>query len=135
MKKICLSVIGIVLNLFAAFAQSPQDSSAYISRKLSLEEANLVSSYYHQDGNNSAVTGGIGSEKLTDVANIIDVKFAKYDKRYRKHTFTVEAGIDTYTSASSDQIDSKANSSASSSDVRFYPSVSWSVENEKKGTT
>jgi hypothetical protein len=32
-------------------------------------------------------------------------------------------------------IDAKANSSASSHDVRIYPSVAWTVENEKKGTT
>ncbi|MEP7111458.1 MAG: DUF3570 domain-containing protein [Ferruginibacter sp.] len=137
MKKICLVVVGLYLNLLAVFAQSnpPQDSTQYKIRKLKLEEVNLVSSYYHQDGNNSSVTGGIGTEKLTDFANIFDVKFAKYDKRYRKHSFTLEAGIDTYTSASSDQVDSKANSSASSADIRIYPSISWSVENEKKGTT
>ncbi|MEP7144825.1 MAG: DUF3570 domain-containing protein [Ferruginibacter sp.] len=136
MKKICLVLAGLYLNLLAGFAQSatPPDSTQYKSRKLTLEEINLVSSYYHQDGNNSSVTGGIGSEKLTDFANIIDVKFAKYDKRYHKHSFTFEAGIDSYTSASSDQIDSKANSSASSHDIRIYPSLSWSVENEIKGT-
>ena len=44
-------------------------------------------------------------------------------------------GIDTYTSASSDKVDLKANSSASSGDIRIYPTFSWSVENEKKGRT
>ena len=62
MKKICLSVVGIILTLFSAFAQpAVKDSSEYKSRKLTFEEANLVSSYYRQDGNNSAVTGGIGT--------------------------------------------------------------------------
>lgn len=118
------------------FAQTKptQDSTQYKDRKLALEEVNFVSSYYHQDGNNSSVTGGIGTEKLTDFANIIDIKFAKYDKRYRKHTFTLEGGIDTYSSASSDKIDLTANSSASSHDIRYYPSISWLVENDKKGT-
>ncbi|CAN5369688.1 DUF3570 domain-containing protein [soil metagenome] len=137
MKKICLVVAGMYLNLLAVFSQSslPNDSTQYKSRQLKIEEVNLVSSYYHQDGDNSAVTGGIGTEKLTDFANIIDLKLFKYDKRYRKHSFTLEAGVDTYSSASSDQIDLKANSSASSHDVRIYPSVSWTVENEKKGTS
>lgn len=54
MKKICLSVVGIFLTLFASFAQTTKDSSGYKSRKLNFEEANLVSSYYKQDGNNSA---------------------------------------------------------------------------------
>ena len=137
MKKICLVLVGLYLNLLAGFAQSSpaKDSIQYKDRKLVLEEVNFINSYYHQDGNNSSVTGGIGMEKLTDFANIIDIKFAKYDKRYRKHTFTMEGGIDTYSSASSDQIDLKANSSASSHDIRVYPSISWLVENDKTGTS
>lgn len=134
MRKICLSVVGLYLGLLSAFSQS-SDSAVYKSRKLKLEEINLVSSYYHQDGINSAVEGGSGTEKLSDIANVIDVKFIRYDKKERKHTFTGEVGVDHYTSASSDRIDAKANSSASSADTRIYPSLSWSVENEQKGTT
>jgi hypothetical protein len=94
-----------------------------------------VSSYYTQNGNNAAVTGGVGSEKLNDIANVFDIKLTKYDKKFRKHTFGAEIGIDHYTSASSDKIDLKANSSASHADTRFYPGINWSVENENKGTT
>jgi len=135
MKKICLVVVGLYMILLNAVSQSaPQkDSSLYKSRTLQFEEANFISSYYHQEGNNAAVTGGIGSEKLTDIANYFDVKLVKYDKKYRKHSFTLGAGIDTYTSASSDMIDLKANSSASHHDIRIYPSVEWEIENEKKG--
>ena len=57
MRKTCLVVVGIFLHFFSGFAQSSTDSG-YESRKLKLEEVNLVSSYYHQEGNNSAVTGG-----------------------------------------------------------------------------
>ena len=136
MKKICLGVVGIVLTFFSAYAQTPQkDSSAYKSKKLTFEEANLVSSYYKQDGNNAAVNGGIGSQKLNDISNTIDVKFIKWDKKDRKHSFDLEVGLDHYTSASSDQVDLKANSSASHADTRIFPSVSWSMENEKNGTT
>ncbi|MEO8769807.1 MAG: DUF3570 domain-containing protein [Ferruginibacter sp.] len=134
MKKICLVVVGFYLGILAAFSQQA-DSATYKSRKLKLEEVNLVSSYYSQNGNNSAVEGGVGSEKLNDIANVIDIKLSVYDKRKRKHTFTGEVGIDHYTSASSDRIDTKANSSASSADTRIYPSLSWSLENEKKGTS
>ena len=136
MKKLFLSVIGMYVSILAAFSQSQDaDSSAYRSRKLNFEEANIISSYYSQDGNNAAVTGGIGSEKLTDIANVIDLKLSLYDKRNRKHTFTGEIGIDHYTSASSDKIDPKTISSASHADTRFYPSLGWTMENEKKGTT
>jgi len=136
MKRICLSVAGIFLMLFASYAQSTQkDTAAYKKRKLTFEEANFVSSYYHQDGNNSAVTGGIGTEKLTDLSNSFDVKFYKYDRKDRKQTLDVEVGIDHYTSASSDKIDPHTISSASHADTRIYPSIGYTIENEKTGTT
>jgi hypothetical protein len=134
MKRIFFTAMGM-FALLQSYAQSPTDSTGFKSRKLKIEEVNFVSSYYSQNGNNAAVTGGIGSEKLTDLANVIDVKLTKYDKKYRKHTFGIEFGIDHYTSASSDMVDLKANSSASHADNRFYPAIDWSVENEKKGTT
>lgn len=134
MKRIFLSLTMLAAILHGK-AQSPVDSSAFKSRKLQLEEVNLVSSYYSQNGDNSAVTGGIGTEKLTDLANVIDVKLITYDKKWRKHTLGAELGIDHYTSASSDRIDLKANSSASHADTRIYPSFTWSMENEKKGST
>lgn len=132
MKKIIISVIAL-FGIFNAKAQENTNSEP--SKKLSLDEINLVSSYYKQDGNNSAVTGGIGTEKLTDVSNTIDVTMVKYDKKLRKNKFDFSVGIDHYTSASSDMIDLKANSSASRSDNRIYPALSWSRENEEKGTT
>lgn len=136
MKRIFLSAIGLSLLLTGLKAQTNTlDSAAYKSRKLKLDEINLVSSYYSQNGNNAAVTGGIGSEKLNDIANIIDVNFIRYDKQLRKHNLAVELGVDHYTSASSDMIDLKANSSASHADTRFYPSVNYTIENEAKGTT
>lgn len=127
-------MIGMYIGILAAFSQTTTDS-VYKNRKLSFEEANLVSSFYGQNGNNSAVTGGIGTEKLTDISNSIDVKFSGYDKRYRKHSFTGDVGIDHYTSASSDKIDPKTISSASHADTRIYPSINWTMENEKKGST
>lgn len=136
MKKICLSIVGLYIGMLAAFSQATgQDSSSYKSRKLSFEEANLVSSYYHQNGNNSAVTGGTGTEKLTDLSNSFEVKLSRYDRKNRKHVFDLELGVDHYTSASSDKIDPKTISSASHADTRVYPSLNWSVENEQKGTT
>lgn len=122
------------MAVIAAKAQTTADSSSFKSRKLKIEEVNLVSSYYSQDGNNAAVTGGIGSQKLTDISNTIDIRLTRYDKKLRKHTFDGEIGIDHYTSASSDKIDLKANSSASHADTRIYPSLNWTVENEHRGT-
>ncbi len=125
------------MGLMRAYAQqpTPTDSTDYKAKKLRIEEINLVSSYYRQDGNNSAVTGGIGTEKLTDISNSIDVRMVKYGQTGIRHTFDVEVGVDQYTSASSDKVDLQANSSASSSDIRFYPSLNYIRENEEKGTT
>lgn len=136
MKKIFLTA-AMAFALLHTQAQTgvSKETTGFESRKLKLDEINLVSSYYTQNGNNAAVTGGIGSQKLTDIANVFDVKMSKYDSKARKHTFGLEVGIDHYTSASSDKIDLQANSSASHADTRIYPTLSWSVENEKKGTT
>jgi roadblock/LC7 domain-containing protein len=131
MKRILLTALGI-FALLQLNAQKSSDSTGFKSRKLKIEEINLVSSYYAQDGNNSAITGGIGTEKLNNISNVIDVKLVKYDKKLRKHIINAEMGVDYYTSASSDMIDLKANSSASHADARFYPSVNWTLENENK---
>jgi hypothetical protein len=133
MRKICLVVVGLYLSLLSAFSQ---DTSQYKSKKLNIDEINFVSSYYHQNGDNSGVTGGIGTEKLTDIANIIEVQMSNFDSAtLKKKTLDVSLGVDHYTSASSDNIDPHTISSASSRDTRIYPSASWSVENEKKRTT
>lgn len=134
MLRISLAAIGIFLSTLAAFSQAPRDSSVYLNRKLKLEEVNFISGYYHQDGNNSAVTGGIGTEKLSDFASTIDVRLSRYDHKRRKHTMSGEVGVDVYTSASSDKIDPYTISSASSQDVRFYPSFTYAIANEEKGS-
>lgn len=108
------------------------DSSAYKKQKLKIEEVNFISSYYTQDGNNSAVTGGKGTEKLTDIATTFEIKVSKRDQYNHKHNFGFELGIDSYTSASSDKIDPNTVTSASYQDVRVYPSLNYSYENEEK---
>lgn len=142
MKKIYLHVIILFLGVLNAQGQIklkpiPTDSSNsnYQSRKLKIDEVNLVSAYYNQTGNNSAVTGGIGTEKLTDVANTIDIQMSKFNKKGKKNTFLFELGIDHYTSASSDKIDPTTISSASSADTRVYPSLNWTHSNESTGNS
>lgn len=135
MKKICISV-GLLLSLWrTGYTQSAAGSTAYETRKLTIQEVNLVSSYYQQDGNNSAVTGGIGTEKLTDIANGLDLVLKTTDRRNRQHTLAFDLNIDHYTSASSDRIDPLTVSSASRSDTHIYPSLSWSVHNDDQRTT
>jgi len=134
MKKICLPILGMYINCLAAFSQTA-DSTSYQNRKLTMDESNIVSSYYHQNGNHSAVTGGIGTEKLMDVSVAFDIKLSKYDKKYRKHSLDIGIGVDHYTSASSDKIDPTTISSASHADTRIYPSLNWTMENDRRKTT
>ncbi len=140
MKKISLSFLAVLFSFIQAFSQTkdvtqPSANPNYEDRKLKIEEINLVGSYYHQDGNNSAVTGGIGSELLTDFSNTLDLRLSKKDKKARVHNFGFEMGFDTYTSASSDMIDPTTITSQSYEDQRYYPSIFWSINNPKKGRT
>ncbi len=136
MKKVVLTVATVLLMLSEAKAQT--DSTKY--RKLKVDEINFVSSYYSQTGDHSAVTGGMGTEKLTDFGNSIDLHLIRYDKRLNKHSLSFELGIDTYSSASSDNIDKVKNpasgdmhiTSASRSDARFSPAASYLFENVEK---
>jgi len=134
MRKIYLSVFILFINIISLFAQA-NDSLIYKSKKLKFEEVNFISSYYRQEGNNSSVTGGIGTQKLSDYANIIDVKFSKYSKTFKKHTFGLELGVDHFTTASGDNVDPSTKSAASAKDTRIYPSFSWQMNNEQKQTT
>ncbi len=44
-------------------------------------------------------------------------------------------GMDHYTSASSDKVNPQTISSASAADTRLFPSITWTRENEQKGST
>ncbi len=128
MKKIIMSVATFLFFMNVAKAQSGSTDSG----KLKIDEVNFVTSYYHQDGNNSAVTGGVGNERLNDSGNSIDLQLSKSDKNFNKHILNFELGVDVYSSASSDKIDPNTISSASSGDVRVYPSANYLFENTKR---
>jgi hypothetical protein len=133
MKKICLSVVGLYLMFLSAFSQqSKDDTTTYKNKKLRLDEVNLVSGYYNQNGNHSAVTGGIGTQKLSDVSNTIELKFINWggNNNNNKYTLDVAAGIDYHTAASQAWV-SKTGASKPYG-TRIYPSVNWKVEKENK---
>ena len=137
MKRICLTVVGMYLMLLNAFSQfTTKDSSDYKPKKLKLDEINLVSSYYNQSADKSAVMGGRtdykGNGDVTDFANGLDVKFVGWDAMKRKNTLSAGLGIDYHTAASQAYVDS--NGTARNYGTRIYPTVDWTIENEKKGT-
>src|SRR5678815_356522 len=133
MIRIPIIIIAFYFSIVSAFSQVSTDTTTYVSRKLKIDEVNFVGSYYQQNGNNAAVTGGIGSEKLHDIPTTIDIRMSRKDKKSRLHSYAVGLGMDSYTSASSDKIDPSTISSASSSDQRYYPTFNWQMTNEKTG--
>ncbi len=79
-----------------------QDSTAtYKKRVLETIEIDFITSYYSQDGDNAAVTGGLGTEELTDIAGSIVVSIPLNDD----DVLSIDAGVSAYTSASSSNVD------------------------------
>lgn len=132
MRKICLFVVGIFLFCFRGWTQS-SSTDDYKNLNLKVEDVNIVSGYYSQTGNHSAVTGGIGTQQLTDVSNTIDLKLVNYDIFNRKHSYNIELGIDHHSAASSAYVSTTGASKMGG--TRIYPSVNWQVENPEKRTT
>ncbi len=93
-------------------------------------DANFLFGYYQQDGNNGAVTGGIGTEELQDYASMVVVNIPLDTL----NALSVTAGADYYTSASTDNIDNNV-SSASSKDIRAYGNLGYTRKNLRKGET
>jgi hypothetical protein len=98
MKK-TLIALALLINL-AAFAQEKDSPATFKKRVLENAEVDFLLSYYKQDGTHSPVSGGIGSEKLTDLASNIVVAVPINDD----DVLTIDVGISTYTSASSSNI-------------------------------
>lgn len=96
-----LFLIGFLLLESVGYAQdTPLESGNYKSRVLEAVEIDFLTSYYSQDGNNAAVTGGLGTEELTDftAAFVIAIPLNGDD------VLTIDTGISAYTSASSSNI-------------------------------
>ncbi|MFT5255190.1 MAG: hypothetical protein ACI9RL_000529, partial [Candidatus Paceibacteria bacterium] len=75
-------------------AYSQETIVSYKKRVLESVEIDLLASYYSQDGDNAAVTGGIGTEELTDIASNIVVSIPLNDDDILK----IDANISAYTS-------------------------------------
>jgi hypothetical protein len=119
---LCLAV-GVGIN-------AQEDQNAYKKRVLESTEIDILTSFYAQDGDNAAVSGGIGTEELTDVTGTIVVAIPLNDD----DVLRIDAGVSAYTSASSGNVDPfgrqpadpfVASSGASGSDVWVNGTVSY----------
>ena len=127
MRKVSLAVILFAVS-FGAFGQ--QRDTSYTRKELARTDVQLLVSYYGQDGNHSAVTGGTGTEKLTVYAP----GFGLQHRFNAADRLDFNAGVDVITSASTDKIDFVV-SSASRRDSRIHTNVGYSHFFKKSGLT
>ena len=116
-KHIYFFLIFILLSIFSFGQKNKVD-------------AKFLYNYYEQDGNNSPVTGGIGTEELSFHGPSIVVNVAIDSVS----TFHFDGGVDVYSSASTDNIDFNV-SSASAKDARTHVRIGMSHFNAKKEQT
>ncbi|WP_456440133.1 DUF3570 domain-containing protein [Psychroserpens sp.] len=100
MKNI-LTILIVLCSLHLSNAQAQDSTSTYKKRVLETTEVDFLSSYYSQDGDNAAVSGGIGTEELTDITAAFIVSIPMNDD----DVLTIDAGVSAYTSASSSNVD------------------------------
>ena len=119
MKKRYL-VFGLLAASLSASAQRAGDTT-YSKQRVSKTDVQVLFSYYIQQGNHSAVTGGEGTEALQVYAPDITITH----QRDSLNTFRINTGVDVITSASTDKIDFVI-SSASRVDARTHLSLGYS---------
>jgi len=95
------NLYGLFIFLFAATIFAQDSTSTYKKRVLEAPEVDFLVSYDNQDGENAAVSGGFGTEKLTDFTPTIVVAIPLNDD----DVLTIDAGVSAYTSASSSNVD------------------------------
>lgn len=98
--KIIKTIFLFFLISTLSYAQEKDSAAVFKKRVLESAEVDFLASYYDQDGTHSAVSGGMGSEKLNDFATNITVAMPLNDD----DVLTVDLGISAYSSASSSNI-------------------------------
>ena len=117
-------LVGIFLAVTIAPCKGQTDSA-----ELPID-VNFLFNYYEQDGNHSAVTGGIGTESLSDFSGV----FIIHVSLDTLSSLGITGGVNHYTSASTDNIDSNV-SSASIQDNRARLNLSYSKRPANKSFT
>ena len=136
-----IGFLAVVFLCATSYAQQDQDSvQTYKKRVLETTEVDFLTSYYSQTGDNAAVSGGIGTEELTDVTGTFVVSIPLNDD----DVLTIDAGVSAYTSASSSNVDPfdggqaadpfVASSGASQSDVWANLTGSYSHSSDDRNT-
>jgi len=118
MKKRYL-VIG-ALALSHGFVKAQRSDSLFKKEILNKTDITVLYNQYIQNGDHSAITGGIGTERLLVYAPAVELN----SRIKRKNIVTFKGGADIITSASTDRIDFVL-SSASLHDTRFHTELGY----------
>jgi hypothetical protein len=94
------NLIPIIALLLTLIGHAQTSNNTYKKRVLENTEVDLLLSYYSQDGDNAAVTGGIGTEELTDFAGNLTISIPLN----ADDVFSIDATISAYSSASSSNL-------------------------------
>lgn len=124
-------LIVTLLSSFIGFSQEQEKDTTTVYKKRVLEttEISLLTSFYDQEGDNAATTGGVGSEELTDNHTKIIVSVPLNDD----DVLTIDASLSSYTSASSSQVN-PFDGEESAVDVFTASSGSSQKDSWKNGT-
>ena len=130
----------IVFFLMVSVGWSQQNDTSYKRRVLEASEVDLLFSYYNQDGENAAVTGGEGTEELTDATSSIVLRMPMNED----DILTVDVGLSAYTSASSSNVNPldgglnvtpfDASSGESRKDVLAYINPTYSHSSDDRNS-
>ncbi len=131
-------LVHIVPWFFCMVIFGQNTDTSYKKRVLETSELETLFSYYSQDGPNAAVTGGEGTEELTDATSTIVLRMPLN----ADDVLTIDTGISAYTSASSSNVNPfdgrgdadpfDASSGASRSDVLAYFSPNYSHSSDDR---
>lgn len=108
---------------------SKPEISLYADQDWNKIDISFLSSYYEQDGNMSAVTGGLGTEHLTDFTQKLIVTIPISSRL----AFNLDGGYDYYTSASSDNVD-PIRSDDSAEDTRVHGNIGITYKLDQQQT-
>jgi hypothetical protein len=136
--KVLIVVCAVLLPL-VGYTQDNQDKEKeYKKRVLETTELDFLMSYYTQDGDHAAVSGGQGTEELTNLTPtfVVSIPLNEDD------VLTIDAGISAYTSASSSNVNPfdrkegadpfQASSGASQSDALIHLKGSYSHSSDDR---
>jgi hypothetical protein len=136
MKKSLFILCLLTAQLIVA--QESDTSTVYKKRVLENTEIDLLFSYYQQEGKNAAVSGGIGTEELTDVVPTYVIAIPLNDD----DVLSIDASISAYTSASSSNVNPydgkqaadpfRASTGASSSDTWMNVTANYSHSSDDR---